>query len=389
MNNRKNEDKISKLVVEYILENITNEKIWIIGSTAACIVANNIYDDKFFMRKRGYESRDIDILCENNMIPRLYKKLTKFGNLEIRENPGEYSLLSKKGILKICKCKLMVGSNDGVGSFLFKRLLNITKIDLYFDIIVVNEGEILDVTKNWAIGDLSRNFCLYKSYCNNSLVIKMLSDVKINKNLLRPTMGNMIEWISSYVHLQGGRKVGYTPTGDKYNVVIYEGREFSRESNLDILRMMNTIKNGETIKMMEIPKLVCWKNEEFREIRFNSFYGDDRKEKILKNLKGNCGVCLNELEDINNYKIITRCNHIFCLRCILNMLKKYLIFRLSILNECIQERENDDDSMYNKCPICRDYLVNLSDDVKDKIENVYLRCKDIKLNKNSVEFFDI
>ena len=102
-----------------------------------------------------------------------------------------------------------------------------------------------------------------------------------------------------------------------------------------------------------------------------------------------CPICRNLLLNVNNYKVITRCGHIYCLSCLYPLLKKYLIFRINIYNGYKLSEEEETHNSFNKCPVCRKDMLIIPFPKGIPMRHKILNCRDITMDSAKFVFFEI
>jgi hypothetical protein len=401
-----NEDNIIiSNIIESIFENICTfeNKCYLIGSSVLYF-ARKIYDVdnnnfKFFsykLKKKNNTNeiinlnRDIDLLVSDFKYLKILEYLESEFNIDYINNSNTYNTLelTSRNIIKIIKLKLTLDSNKGlISKFIYKQF-NIN-ININIDLIIYNDtyekytnmcnNNINNIVINWPISNMSRNFYCYFSKSDKNIIFGELTNINKITNLTKQyTLLNLIETIKSNIY-EGDNNI--TKSGD---FLINKKNITDNIKNASIYQKLNFILNSNNYSLTNIYKLNI--------ITINQIYFDNIKlpyfsksiiniikQKILSEC---CVICSDPLKLQNNKIFISNCNnnkspHIFHMTCILKYILPYLLY---IFNSKINQYNSEDYPIGNKCPHCRELLIESFESGCIKFNNT-LKCNDIIFDK--------
>ncbi len=341
---------------------LTNEQnCWLIGSSCLILLAQNFCTTNYQkFNNDGFRQRDLDFVVTRNYD--IIIKLSQIGTLRRKKHiNAKYKsiMLQTRNINCISSYVFKLGCSHTLSGSIIKNMSNGIPIEFSIDIIEINTSTVKDSMLLWPVCETKRNFAVYCA--KNELCYTELSNVSHCKNLTKKTICNMIETLKTNCHLHGSSEYSCTLSGDKVNRIPYsEDNELLQDDSiLGKQRRLYDVLKGNSIELARYIDMPMYTYDELDK---------DKTET-------NCAVCLTELKGIKNKLIILKCDHIFCVGCIVPLWISYLIVRYNILNKVIYNDECDKNN--NKCPLCREEIFEIKDTA---VANLELGVNDYELN---------
>jgi hypothetical protein len=335
-----------------IIQFTNKDKCWIIGSSGLVLLSQG-YPNKYYKQFINddnddiFKKRDVDVITTSDYD--IVKQLKKLGVMrKIKStNMGYKSLIFKSRMISnISTYEFELGNHRTILGKIVKQFVNNIKVNFTMDIITTLTNNITDILTIWPITETKRNFGVYKN--RNEICYTELTEITdVCKKFTDMTLCNTIETLKNMMHIYGSNKLGYTQTGDKIKRKEFDINRLKTDDKLlgKQYRLYDVL-NGKSVELAKFINIPCYTYDELNI--------PDKAEKT-------CVICCNDIKDQDKKFVILKCEHIYCVGCILPMWISYLIMRYNRINN-FSEKGDDEVKSNNQCPMCRTEMFKINDE---------------------------